>query len=274
MNEVIRSNSLPSQGPRILVVLPTIGDRLDTLLETLDSIDQQRHEVDLNLVVVAPTTAVEARALASSYGASIVDDPKKGISEAINRGIDSRRGEEFYAWIGDDDLFRPGGLKLLQKLLDANTDAVVSYGGCDYINSKSEVAARFRPGRWALFLLPWGPDLIPHPGSMIRLDALEAVGRFDPRLKFAMDLDVFLKLRKHGKFVFTTKAVSAFRWHPDSLTVASRKSSSLESEAVKAKHLPGWIRPIRALWQYPVRWASAVAALRVTRKANSEMRMG
>lgn len=253
---------------RILVVLPTLGDRLDTLHETLEAITEQKQDVRLRLVVVAPTAAVDARTMAESFGATVIDDPKRGISEAINRGIAARESEEFYAWMGDDDLFRPGGLLKLQQLLDENPEAIVSYGGCDYINSAGKVAAEFRPGKWAQFLLPWGPDLIPHPGSMIRLDELEAIGKFDPNLKYAMDLDAFLKLKKRGKFACTTEPVSAFRWHPDSLTVASRKNSSLESEAVKAKHLPPLIRPIRFLWQYPIRWASAIAAQRVSRQAS------
>lgn len=261
-----------SNSSRILVVLPTLGDRLNTLRETLEAVDEQKKDVRLRLVVVAPTSAHEARDLAQSFGATVVNDPKTGISEAINRGIDEREDEEFYAWMGDDDLFRPGGLLKLQQLLDTHPDAVVAYGGCDYINPGGETAAEFRAGKWAQFMLPWGPDLIPHPGSMIRLDALEAIGKFDPNLKYAMDLDAFLKLRKRGKFVCTTESVSAFRWHPDSLTVANRRNSSLESEAVKAKHLPPLIRPIRFIWQYPIRWASALAAQHVSRRARSTLR--
>lgn len=253
--------------PKILVILPTLGDRLDTLQETLLAIDEQRKDVNLRLVVVAPAGAIEARKLAVAHLADVVDDPKTGISEAINCGIKARDGEEFYAWMGDDDLFRPGGLLRLEQLLKSNPQAVVSYGGCDYIDPSGKILARSRAGKWAQFLLPWGPDLIPHPGAMIRLDALEAIGMFDKKLKYAMDLDAFLKLRKFGKFVFTTEPVSAFRWHPDSLTVANRRNSSLESEAVKARHLPAVLRPIRFVWQYPIRWASAVAAQRVSSRA-------
>lgn len=272
MNKKEQLLSEGSQPARILVVLPTLGDRLDTLRETLESIERQKKDVSLRLVLVAPASADGARTLAHSFGATIVDDPKTGISDAINRGIAARESEEFYAWMGDDDLFRPGGLKTLQDLLDQHPDAIVSYGGCDYINPAGETAAEFRAGKFAQFLLPWGPDLIPHPGSMIRLDMLEAIGGFDPKLKYAMDLDAFLKLRKRGKFVCTKKPVSAFRWHPDSLTVANRRNSSLESEAVKAKHLPAAIRPIRFIWQYPIRWASALAAQRVSRQARSSLR--
>jgi hypothetical protein len=248
----------------ILVVLPTLGDRLETLQETLTAVEAQRSDVSLTLVLVAPSGAQAARAMGVAYGAIIVDDPKEGISAAINCGLGARTTESFYAWIGDDDLFRPGGLLKLKSILDRSDDAVLAYGGCEYIDPSGRVLAVSNAGQFARFLLPWGPDLIPHPGTMIRLDALEAIGGFDVTLKYAMDLDAFLKLRSFGSFASTRSVVSAFRWHPDSLTVANRLHSSRESEAVKTRHLPTWLRPLSPAWNHPIRWASSLAAMGVS----------
>ncbi|TXN28235.1 glycosyltransferase [Lacisediminihabitans profunda] len=255
--------------PEILVVLPTLGDRLETLRQALDSVNEQRAEVSVTLVVVAPPSAVAARELAASLGAVVVDDPKAGISAAINCGLSVRTTEKYYAWVGDDDLLRPHGLATLSAELDAVEEAVLAFGGCDYIDTEGRTIAVSNAGRLATFLLPWGPDLIPHPGTVVRLDALEAIGGFDPALKFAMDLDAFLKLRKHGRFVWTRASVSAFRWHPDSLTVANRLDSSREAESVKRRHLPSGLRPISGAWHYPIRWASSIAAGRVNARARS-----
>jgi GT2 family glycosyltransferase len=254
-------------GGKVLVVLPTLGDRLGTLEETLHTIDAQRSEVDLTLALVLPASATEAIRLGNEHGALIVDDPKKGISRAINAGIEAATDEQFYAWMGDDDLFRPRGLRRLRDLLDADPEAVLAYGACDYIDPEGRVIGTSKAGRAARWLLPWGPDLIPHPGTMVRLDALRAIGCFDESLKYAMDLDAFLTLRSHGRFASTTTPVSAFRWHPDSLTVANRAASSAESEAVKKRHLPGYLQPVEPLWRFPVRWASACAARGVSRRA-------
>lgn len=251
----------------MLVVLPTLGDRLEFLRLTLESVAGQREDVDLTLVVIAPASALEARALATEFGAVVVDDPREGISEAINRGLATRTTERYYAWIGDDDLFRPGGLALLRDTLERAPGAVLAFGGCDYIDPVGRTIGTSRAGGIATLLLPWGPDLIPHPASMIRLDALAAIGGFDSTLKYAMDLDAFLSLRAHGRFACTRTAVSAFRWHPDSLTVANRLASSTEAESVKRRHLPSLVRPICGLWHRPVRWASAFAAGRVSARA-------
>jgi GT2 family glycosyltransferase len=252
---------------KILVVLPTLGDRVDSLEETLATVAHQRTQVELTLVVILPDGAAAARALSTKFGAVVLQDPGRGISEAINVGVRAATDEEYYAWIGDDDLFRDGGLRTLRDLLDADSTAVVAYGGCDYVDARGRTIGTSRAGRAAQWLLPWGPDLIPHPGAIIRLDALRAIGLFDTSLKYAMDLDAFLSLRGHGRFLCTRSSVSAFRWHPDSLTVANREGSSREAREVKARHLPGWLRPISPAWSMPVAWAAAVAAGAVSRRA-------
>ena len=251
----------------VLVILPTLGDRPVTLRQTLESVAEQRKQVDLTLVLVAPESAIEARAVGLEFGAVLVDDPRAGISEAINRGIAARTTETYYAWIGDDDLYRSGGLAKLRGLLTTHSDAVLSYGGCDYIDAEGRTITTSNAAWLAKFLLPWGPDLIPHPGAMIKLDALQAIGGFDRSLRYAMDLDALLKLRSHGRFVWTRESVSAFRWHSESLTVANRSASSAEAESVKHRHLPAVLRPISPLWHVPIRWASSFAAARVSATA-------
>jgi GT2 family glycosyltransferase len=253
-------------GARVLVVLPTLGQRMGFLEESLAAVAAQG---DLARCVVVSPRSDAVLKLAQRYTADWVEDPATGISAAVNAGLRARSGEEFYAWMGDDDLFRPGALQRLMGLLEANKDAVLAFGGCDYILDSGRVIATSKAGLLATFLLPWGPDLIPHPGTMVRLDDLEAIGGFDETLRFTFDLDAFLRLRKRGRFVSTKETVSAFRWHPDSLTVSDRRGSSTEAMMVKARHLPRWLRPFHGVWNYPVMWASAVAAWLLVRRARA-----
>lgn len=255
---------------RILVVLPTLGQRPELLEQSLRSIADQGDLV--RCVVVSPPSAKNVQKLAKSYGATWVPDPATGISAAVNAGIAARNGEEFYAWLGDDDIFRPGGLQVLVDLLEHDPKAVLAFGACDYILNDGRTIATSRAGAAARWLLAWGPDLIPHPGTVVRLDDLVAIGGFDESLTFTLDLDAFLRLRSRGSFAHTTTVVSAFRWHPDSLTVSDRHGSSREAMAVKARHLPGWLRPVHGLWSYPVWWASEIAAWLLVRRARAMAR--
>lgn len=252
---------------RVLAVLPTLGERLDTLHAAIASVVSQQREVDIHLVVVLPAAAQQAKKMAMSAGATVVDDPRRGLSGAMNAGISAASGEEFYVGLGDDDLLRPGGLQHLLRIADEIPEAVVYYGACDYIDAADRVIGVSRAGRLAAAILPWGPDLVPHPGTLIRLEALNSVGGFDPERRYAMDLDAFLKLRKVGRFVATRESVAAFRWHADSLTVAGRAASAKDALEVKKAHLPAWIRPLSHLWLRPIAWATEHAGRAVNSRA-------
>jgi glycosyltransferase involved in cell wall biosynthesis len=258
--------SVPANNKQVLVVLPTLGERLDTLEVALASVDVQRADVDLTLAAVLPASAKKARTLAKKHGALLVDDPGAGMSAAINAGLAARTTEEFYIWLGDDDTYRPGGLATLLGLVSSHDDVVVAFGGCDYVDADGTILWTSKAGSIATKLIGVGPNLIPHPAALIRLDALEAVGGYDEALSLVMDLDVFLKLKKMGRFVSTREVVSAFGWHPGSLTVQDRSRSGAEARMVKRRHLNPLPRVFEPLWEYPVSIASHLAARRLNRQ--------
>jgi glycosyltransferase involved in cell wall biosynthesis len=251
----------------VLVVLPTLGRRMASLRDALQSVDDQRAEVDLRLVVVLPVAATDARLLAVSFGADLVDDPKLGLAAAMNVGVAARAGETFYVGLGDDDLLRPHGIKTLLGLAAKLDNTVVAYGACDYIDGDSRIIGTNRAGRLASIVLSWGPNLIPHPGALIDLDALEKVGGFAENRPYTMDLDAFLRLKRIGRFVCTKVPVSAFRWHADSLTVADRKTSAREALDVKRNYLTGPVRGISLLWLGPISMATIAAGELVSWRA-------
>jgi glycosyltransferase involved in cell wall biosynthesis len=219
------------------------------------------------VVVVAPPTAKQAREIAAAAGAEVVDDPRRGLSAAMNAGLAARRGEDYLAWIGDDDAMAPDGLRTLADMLDRDPSAVVAFGACEYMNADDEVFAVSRAGGLATRVLRWGPDLIPQPASLSRLDAMKAVGPYDESLRFVMDLDMFLRLRSQGRFLSTGRTVARYRWHPDALTVANRGLSISEAELVKRRHLPEWARPVAPVWEVPVRAAIGVVSARLSTQA-------
>ncbi len=250
----------------VLAVVPTLGERVDTLGPALASVRAQEG-VDVRLVVVVPPAADEARLIAAEHGAIVVDDPKRGLSAAVNVGIAEADGEAYFSWIGDDDELHPDGLRSLVDLLEADPGAVVAFGACDYMDDRGEIFAVSRAGKWARRVLAWGPDLIPQPASLTRLSAMRAVGAYDETLRFVMDLDMFLRLRRRGRFVTTGRRVAKYRWHPDALTVANRDLSISEGDSVRRRHLPVRVRPLALLWERPVRLAINLVSDQLSRRA-------
>lgn len=266
---LVKSKQATKSQPRsrVLITIPTLGERLDLLEETLESIKAQGKNA-IDIVVVCPKKSTAAIKLAKKFGADIADDPG-GLSAAVNVGMATAKPHhEYLCWMGDDDLLRPGALKKTMAALDANPEAVLAFGYCDYIDDKSHRIFTSRAGSLAPWIMTWGPNLVPLPGMLYRRTSLEQAGEFDPKLKYAMDLDVLLRLRKLGKFINVKETVGAFRWHPTSTTVANRNASLRETEMVKRRHLPALLRPFSALWEVPVRIATRAASRRVNKMAH------
>jgi GT2 family glycosyltransferase len=254
--------------PRVLVLMPTLGKRNDLLRQTLESIAAQK-PVLLDIVMVFPLKNKATRALAKEFGAIMVDDPG-GISRAVNAGIAAAKPwHEYITWLGDDDLLTAGSLVTSMKALDQHTDAVVAFGYCDYIDLAGRRILTSRAGRFAPWLMTWGPDLVPMPGLLLRRKALEKVGEFDANNKWSMDLDMLLRMRKVGKFINTRTSLACFRWHEASQTVSNRPKVLKEAEMVKRKYLPKPLRIAAPLWERPVRLATNLAVWRVNRLARS-----
>ncbi|MFZ3009853.1 MAG: glycosyltransferase [Candidatus Microsaccharimonas sp.] len=262
------SLKIPKSKARILVIIATLGEREALLRQTLASI--QRQKIDLDLVFVCPLDNESTRKLAKEFGAVRLKDPG-GISAAVNVGIAAAKPwHEYISLIGDDDLLADNSLSATSSALDKNHSAVAAFGYCEYINSDGEYIITSRAGRLAPWIMKWGPDFVPLPGALFRTSALVAIGGFDPSLKYAMDLDVFLRLQKIGKLVNVGMVVSSFRWHQNSATVSNRKASSDESERVKRNHLSSIPRALSFIWERPIRIASSFAAKRITALANKK----
>ena len=144
----------------------------------------------------------EARDSARAHGAELLDDPGS-LSAAVNAGLARADARHVYGnWIGDDDLLAPGSLACDEpgpRPRPRRRRCVRPL----HVHRRRRVDALgvSRAGRGAVWLLAWGPDLVPQPGMLFRLDDFRAVGGLDESLKFAMDLDLLLRLRRRGRFV-------------------------------------------------------------------------
>ena len=248
-------------------MVPTLGERLGFLEQTLDSIRGQSARCDV--ILVSPSKAQELAALAAKFDAQLIPDPGS-LTLSINAGLAHAHEQHIYVgWLNDDDLLEPGALQVTSRALRDHPEAVVAFGSCRYIDERGDQLWVSRAGSWAPRILAWGPDLIPQPGMLIRADAWKAVGGLNTDYRLAFDLDLLLRLKKIGTLVDVDQIVSSFRWHPDSLTVDDRSTNIAESERAKRAHLGPTARRIAWLWEPPVRWATWVAVRQVNRRARN-----
>jgi GT2 family glycosyltransferase len=248
-----------------LIILPTLGQREEYLKETIASIRQQTYQ-DFDIAIIYPLKNRFVTAIADELGAIKVPDPG-GLSAALNAGIAAAKPHhEFISWIGDDDLLTPESLERAVRALSDNPTSPVAYGYCDYIDQNGGFLFKSKAGSLAPWIMTWGPNLLPLPGALFRKDAILKVGGFDESNKHSMDLDIFLRLKKIGKFINTKHTLAAFRWHSDSMSVASRDIATKEAEAVKYKYTHPLLRPLTSLWFIPTRYASKLAAKKLSKQ--------
>jgi GT2 family glycosyltransferase len=238
----------------VAVVVPTLGQRPDYLIECLRSI---KSAGNAHICVVAPPSAnlieVESLGLIDQR----VDDPKTGLPAAINFGFQSLAPTiQYIAWLGDDDLLEPKSLEVTTTLLrnDANASAV--FGGCHYIDPAGNRILTNMSGKWAVPLISFGPDLIPQPGSLMRRSTFDSFGGLRTDLGWAFDVDLFINLKRNGKVRYLKQPLASFRWHPESLSVGQRDGSVREASQVRIQYLPKLIRPISIIWEPFLRWAT------------------
>lgn len=252
-------------NPAVLIVVPTLGTRAELLEKCLASIASQ--DVATSIVIVAPEGNETVTRLAAKFSASTVPDPGS-LPRAVNAGVLTAEPDiEYVNWIGDDDLLEPGSLKATVAALEDDTNAVLAYGSCRYIDEEGRELWISRAGKWAPRILKWGPDLIPQPGMLVRRSAWERVSGVDASLRFAFDLDLLLKIQPLGRFIDVGQVVSSFRWHGDSLTVSDRTTSLRESETARRRALSPAARRLAWMWEGPVRVATRMAAHEVSRRA-------
>lgn len=259
------SNKIPPQ-PEVLVIIPTLGERIEYLRLALESIRAQK-SVKFEIMLVFPLKNRLVTELAKEFNATIIDDPGS-MSSALNKGIESANSQHKYiVWMGDDDILHPGSLLATYTAMESRPRSVVAFGYCDYIDSNGKYIFSSRAGRLAPWLMTWGPNLVPMMGLMFRRSSFDEVGGFDTKLKYAMDLDLLLKLRKKGEFVNTKKTLSSFRWHATSQTVSNRPKVLAETKIIKRKYLSKFARSLCVLWEYPVDIATKIAVRNVNLKA-------
>jgi len=249
---------------RVLMVVPTLGERLDTIRRTLLSIRQQTG-VDVDIVVVAKNVSADLASIGADLQVNIITHPGH-ISAAVNAGFaTATQLHKYVGWLGDDDMLRPGALADAYLLMESNPSAAVVYGTCDYVDVNGDLLFERRPPPYAPVLLQFVPGLIKQEACLFRLSAFRQAGGLDEQLRYTMDLDILLKMSKIGVFVKSERTLAAFCWHAGSLTIANRTVSLDEAQSVQGRHASGIVKWLYLILKYPIRYLILVMSWNINR---------
>ncbi|GAB2575282.1 glycosyltransferase family 2 protein [Microlunatus antarcticus] len=116
--------------PRFSVVVPAHNEA-DLLAATLEALAAQDVEASYEVLVVDNASTDATAAVARAHGARVVPEPRRGVCQARQTGVDAARGE-IIASTDADTVPPPDWLRRLDARLSADPAVVAVAGPCRY----------------------------------------------------------------------------------------------------------------------------------------------
>jgi glycosyltransferase involved in cell wall biosynthesis len=200
--------------PTISVVIPAYNAE-GTILETVASVLQQTFS-DFELIVIddgSKDRTVELLQSIKDERLKVFSYENGGLPVARNRGL-SRSTGECIAFVDADDLWAPDKLELQLAALQQHPEAGVAYSWTSIIDEQGKplydnAPSLFEGNVYAQLLI--GDFIYSGSNTLIRREAIESVGGFDPVLKSCEDWDCWLRLAAHWPFVVVPKHQILYR---------------------------------------------------------------
>ncbi|SFU17884.1 glycosyltransferase [Sedimentitalea nanhaiensis] len=225
--------------PGVSVVIP-IYNSAAFLEKTLRSLlCQDLSGVELILVDGASTDATPQ--IVDHYRdmfATVVMEPDKGQSDAINKGFE-RAGQPILYWLNGDDIILPNTLVAVRRMFrdHPGTEVVVGDAYMTELDFTPINHFRFGPEKLTFdHLLDYARHHLIQPSVFFSRTAWQAAGPVRLDHHYAMDADLFLGMAARFPFRHLPLDIAYSVYHPGCKTREKRAESITELALVQARH--------------------------------------
>ena len=209
--------------PLISVVTPVFnGEKY--IKETLDSVLRCAVRFPVEYIVVDDGSTDSTSQILRGYSKSvtILSQPNRGESAAVNLGFDNSRGEILLVVSADDPLLDSRIFEGAVDFFNSNSSVVAWYPDWNLIDDKGQVLEVRKVPDYEDRLLIGEFNCLPGPGTLIRRDAAMKISGRDPRFKFTGDYDFWLRLSRVGEIRHRPEVLAQWRMHDDSTSISHR----------------------------------------------------
>ena len=199
--------------PRVTVITPTYN-RASYLEETIESVLSQGYPA-LDYIVIDDGSTDDTQALLSKYAGRIrsFHHANQGEVNTINRGLGLAAGE-IVGIVSSDDPLLPGAIAQSVAALQKHPQAVVVYSDWRVIGPASESLQDIALANYDITQMLGVFQTAITSGAFFRRSLLDSIGLRDPSLRYAHDLDFWLRAAVRGEFVHVRQVLTTHREHP------------------------------------------------------------
>lgn len=210
---------MDSDNKKVSIIIP-VYNGINFLREAIDSALAQTYpNIEVIVVNDGSTDAGETERIALSYADKIRYYRKDngGVATALNLGIEQMEGH-YFSWLSHDDLYSQDKIsKQVEALEKYGTPAVV-YSDCCHITLDGKILETLKVSPKGLknmrALLSVGQEIAPHGCSLlIPKIFFEKYGKFDPRLRYTQDNELWFRLATHVPFIHVNEVLVCSRQH-------------------------------------------------------------
>ena len=211
--------------PKVSVVIPTYN-RAHLITETIESVLNQTFR-DFEIIVIDDGSTDNTGSIVSAFPVRYLRQENRGVSSALNKGIEMAQGE-YITFLGSDDLLVENALDKGVKLLDAHTDVGFSYGQMYIMDKNGRILGLVKSSFLNHSSIVDGKELIhemlctyrvPIITTMVRRRCLEEVGRFSEETgNIAEDFHLIVRLAKRYAAAYIAQPLAKSRIHSESLS--------------------------------------------------------
>jgi glycosyltransferase involved in cell wall biosynthesis len=206
---------MPEIQPKITVVTPSYNQGR-YLEKTIASVLSQGYE-SLEYIVLDGGSSDGSTNIIKSYSRELAywkSGPDGGQAAAIKHGMEQLGTGDVVCWLNSDDILLPGALAEVARQYQ-RPDWVLLAGRTAIIDENDRPTHLQVPkDRSIECMLTWGHALA-QMATFYRKSAIDKIGGIDTSLEFAFDFDLFVRLKRHGRFQFTDRCFTAARLHSE-----------------------------------------------------------
>jgi glycosyltransferase involved in cell wall biosynthesis len=228
-----------SDWPLISIVTPSYNQG-EFLEETIRSVLLQGYP-NLEYIIIDGGSNDNSIEIIKKYEKNLtywVSEKDRGQSHAINKGFKKATGE-IYCWLNSDDYFLPDALRRFAQASITSKDSVAWAGVAVKIDKSGKETGTIQPrvdGDVEFFSDWWISSRIMQPACAFRGAEFNKIKGLNEKLHYAMDFDLWIKLRKQGRFSTIDENIACARFHSENKTISNTDMSDAEVVYVCLMH--------------------------------------